>query len=475
MPDVAIADFLASLGLSGADAERARAELESAGLTNPRKSRLSRAKLEPARSVLDARFARFCASCAARTDAGGREVVIVPPAACTRCGGSRNARALTEMVEACEAAGVRRIVVVGGSPDVRRELGAVAGGPELRLVDGTERRTKADAQRDLAWGDLIVIAGASELGHKVSNLYKVSGPTPVVTSGRRGVEAIADVVDRARAHAAEPAEEAIWRGSAPGRSLDACSVSADRAGNSSAVTATRATSSRASRRSPKLVTCAALFPSVRLGSASVLAFADRVAAELGEDDEVAEDVLDEGLALVGDGELRELVRRWRLDYPAQWQSLVHTSADERAVLREVGRGALDAAIMERAATPDELLATVEDSGLSPGPALALVVPPHWVWSYNEARVAVAAGPKTPIDEVAAALHAVRPRAAGVGARGAPRAGAAARRLSAAASALLADACLDVARHRVRPRRPHAPAPRLSAHAARDLQHFAQLT
>lgn len=200
MTDVPIAAFLSSLGLTGGDADRARAVLEAAAITNPRKQRLSEAKLSAARAAIEARFARFCASCAARTDAHGRELVIVAPALCARCGGSRNDRALTELVEACEAAGVRRVVIVGGSPDVRRELGAVSGGPELRLVDGTERRTRPEAQRDLLWADLVVICGASQLAHRVSNLYKGdAGGPPVVTAPRRSVEAIAGaVVEHAR-------------------------------------------------------------------------------------------------------------------------------------------------------------------------------------------------------------------------------------------------------------------------------------
>ncbi|MBA3244890.1 MAG: hypothetical protein H0T61_06895 [Actinobacteria bacterium] len=203
MSDVTITDFLASLGLTGADVERFRAVLEAEGITNPRKSRLSDTKLDRARAAIDARFARFCSSCAARTDAGRREVVTVAAAACMRCGGSRNERALAELVEACEAAGIRRLVVVGGSPEVRRELGALRDRIELRLVDGTERRTRPEAQRDLDWADLVVIGGSSELAHKVSNLYtRDSGPTPVVTASRRGVEAIvAAVVEHVRRRA----------------------------------------------------------------------------------------------------------------------------------------------------------------------------------------------------------------------------------------------------------------------------------
>ena len=110
-------------------------------------------------------------------------MATTPASACTCCGGSRNNRALTELVEACAAAGLRRLVVVGGSPDVRRELGVAKGELELRLIDGTERRTRAEAQRDLDWTDLIVIAGSSELGHKVSSLYtRDRSATPVARS-----------------------------------------------------------------------------------------------------------------------------------------------------------------------------------------------------------------------------------------------------------------------------------------------------
>jgi hypothetical protein len=196
MSDVAIADLLASLGLEGAAAARGRAALEEAGLTNPRKTRMAAGKVERAKAAVDERLARLCASCAERVDACGREVVRVAPAFCANCGGSRNARGLTELRAACERAGIRRVVVVGGSPDVRRELAALGDALELRLVDGLARRTAAQADNDLAWADLVVIAGSSELAHRVSTLYTRSrgnGP-PVITAARRGVEAIAAAV-----------------------------------------------------------------------------------------------------------------------------------------------------------------------------------------------------------------------------------------------------------------------------------------
>ena len=74
---------------------------------------------------------------------------------------------------------------------------------------------------------------------------------------------------------------------------------------------------------------ALLFPSVRLSSAPVLVFAERVAAELGDEDELPKHVLDEGLRLVDESERRRLVEEWSRDFPDRWQSVVHTAADER--------------------------------------------------------------------------------------------------------------------------------------------------
>ena len=196
MSDRLIGDFLASLGLTGAVAERGRAVLEAEGITNPRKSRLSEAKLERARAAIDARFARLCASCAARTDAGGREIVTVAHV------GMHPLRRLAERSRARRARrGMRVRRPTPARPRrwlarrLRRELGALDGPLELRLIDGTARRTGSEAQRDLDWADLVLIAGSSELGHKVSNLYtKAGSATAVVTVPRRGVEAIAAAV-----------------------------------------------------------------------------------------------------------------------------------------------------------------------------------------------------------------------------------------------------------------------------------------
>lgn len=198
MSDVAIADVLRGLGLEGEEAALARTVLELAGLTNPRKQRVSLAKVGRVATAIDAELARLCRRCATEVEGERRLVVIVPSEACARCGGSASARALQGLLGAARAAGVQRIVLVGGSPDVRRELGRLQGPLELRLVDGTERRTGAEARRDVEWADVVVVAGASELAHKVSLLYtrEPAARGKLVTVPRRSVEAIAGEVVR---------------------------------------------------------------------------------------------------------------------------------------------------------------------------------------------------------------------------------------------------------------------------------------
>lgn len=184
---------MAELGLAGPDAARVRVVLDAGGMTNPRKQRVAVNKRERLEAAIAQRFARFCETCAVRTDAGGREPIPVAREFCERCGGSDNARALEEAGERCAAAGLRRLVVVGGSAAFREQFGALGDRLELRLVDGIGRRTKADARGDVEWADVVVICGATELAHRVSTLY--TGDPAVrgklVRTSRRGVAAIA--------------------------------------------------------------------------------------------------------------------------------------------------------------------------------------------------------------------------------------------------------------------------------------------
>ena len=198
MADTAIADFLRAEGFRHADAgARARAALETAGLTRPGKSRMAEEKLERARAALDRLLVRHCSSaeCTAAVADDGREPVEVQRAHCSVCAGSNNTRALRRMGLACAAAGVQRVLVVGGRPPAYASIDDILGRAlEFRFVDGTGNLPNgADALRDCAWADLLVIWAPTPLPHKVSSLYRaeVCGVAHRVTVHRRGIEALA--------------------------------------------------------------------------------------------------------------------------------------------------------------------------------------------------------------------------------------------------------------------------------------------
>lgn len=199
MTDVLIERHLAELGLTGANAALAREALEQAGLTRPGKQRIAVSKLADVRKVIDARYALLCGPCAARRKgAETRTILEVPPAACTLCGGSANQRALREMTERCERLGVRRILLVGGAPALREEFARLGSELELRLVDGTARRTRAEARSDVTWADVICVSSTSELSHQLANRYTGDehAKGKIVTASRRGIEAIADAISQ---------------------------------------------------------------------------------------------------------------------------------------------------------------------------------------------------------------------------------------------------------------------------------------
>lgn len=190
--------WLRAEGYGSADARKtARSALEEAGLTRAGKQRFSAEKVDRVRTALHDRFALHCASseCEAEAKQSGRTPVLCDPkSACERCGGSANKAAEAALIAACQRHSVSKIVVVGGSPAVREELDKkLASALQLRLIDGTERRTSDRAHADLEWADLVLVWGASELHHKVSWLYTQSAPhlrKKVVLVARRGVAAL---------------------------------------------------------------------------------------------------------------------------------------------------------------------------------------------------------------------------------------------------------------------------------------------
>jgi hypothetical protein len=195
------ADMLRDLGFGG-DPGLYEPLLEEAGLSRPRRSRISQAKRDRVRDLLESRYFRICSRGDCATLAAGRRGgrVSAPassPEHCEVCGGSVNRRAVDEMVQACRRAGWAELCIVGGSPNLRQELESlIAGRLRLTLIDGTRRRSLAQAQADIARADRVVVWGGTMLDHKVSNLY--TGPK-VTTSHRRSIGELAAEVVRSAA------------------------------------------------------------------------------------------------------------------------------------------------------------------------------------------------------------------------------------------------------------------------------------
>ena len=135
-----------------------------------------------------------------------------------------------------------------------------------------------------------------------------------------------------------------------------------------------------------------LFPAVRARGDEVERFLAAAAAEHPTPDDVPAEVLQEGLALLGDDERERIVELWTLPYEDRWQSLTAAAANIPAAERALVMGALRAGIAERQPTPAEVVELLEGGRLrrSPLAALALVIPPPYVWSVDEASGACAA-------------------------------------------------------------------------------------
>ena len=131
---------------------------------------------------------------------------------------------------------------------------------------------------------------------------------------------------------------------------------------------------------------ALLFPSVRPKGTAIEAFADRLAAEIGDeprDSTPAEAA--EGVRLLSPGERRRLVRSWAGRYPGRWRKVCSEVGDTALAERTLLTSAVRAAVADRIVCPPGVVAELEDGGLerSPGAALALAISPYAVWSYEE--------------------------------------------------------------------------------------------
>lgn len=195
--DFDIQQLLSELGFAADDAyEKARQALETAKLTNRRKKRINESKRPLVEALLTERFLVTCGNDACDARSSGREVIAAAaPEQCAVCAGSANRRTLDTARELARQADIAHIVVVGGAPRVHEELRRLTP-PEwtVRIVVGTLRRTAEQARSDMQWADLIIVWGATELDHKVSELYTAHRDPRCVVINRRGLSSLFDAV-----------------------------------------------------------------------------------------------------------------------------------------------------------------------------------------------------------------------------------------------------------------------------------------
>jgi hypothetical protein len=129
-----------------------------------------------------------CPACPRPT---GRAIVDVPRQRCDVCSGSDIQRTVKDFVQTALLAGMTKVVVVGGSAQYRRTLRELVPKERIRLtlVPGDKRRLQTDAREDLRNNDLVVVWGATELNHAVSENYTrlPEGASKVWTINHRGI------------------------------------------------------------------------------------------------------------------------------------------------------------------------------------------------------------------------------------------------------------------------------------------------
>jgi len=170
-------DIEALLGLLD---QRAEQLIEAIELVSP----------EPFARLLDERVALVCGRDSCLPD-GPVATVTVEPRRCEICGGSDIRVAYGTFIEACAAGRIRNVVLVGGSPAYRKQIGALASEhPDVRvdLVPGTVRRPTHKAEADMRRADVVVIWGATLLDHSISENYKPGrGKARLLTVRDRGI------------------------------------------------------------------------------------------------------------------------------------------------------------------------------------------------------------------------------------------------------------------------------------------------
>ncbi|MBM3932792.1 MAG: hypothetical protein FJ319_00550 [SAR202 cluster bacterium] len=211
MEDQETTALLAEYGFTGEAAAAALAAMIEASLTNPRKSRIQLSKAPKIEALLSERFVLVCgrdkcreaaeaalragAAAWGQSQAGAPKTIVVGAREfCSVCGGSENARAVREMAEAMARAGKSRLIIIGGTPEMKTKLTSLLPqAVEARFVFAGDYTDTKRADANANWADIIVVWSSTPIPHKQTVPYRAYRP---ITVARRGIAALADGVVR---------------------------------------------------------------------------------------------------------------------------------------------------------------------------------------------------------------------------------------------------------------------------------------
>ena len=206
MTDIAIDNMLTDFGIAPGERRNARNMLFEWGVIrrSPDRANIAASKIAIAGEVLAEAFLWHCnngecrvAAASAAGNADNLPLLLVEQSACAICGGSPGTHSLTQVGSALAAAGLSRILVVGGTERKEREIRQKSpAGIEWRFIDGKVARDDRYYRPHRQWAHIIVIWQSTPLDHRVSEHFDGKGDARIITVRRRGIAALSDEIIR---------------------------------------------------------------------------------------------------------------------------------------------------------------------------------------------------------------------------------------------------------------------------------------
>jgi len=198
---IPISGLLETLGFSNPNVQSAvRQIIETAGYTNPRKTNIAVDKAKLVQIYIKANFRLVCSE-ECDDDAGKKRMksgLRVRTDKCEFCNGSDQNRLVAKMAKSLSDRGLSEILIVGGSTQSANTLNRLLKSCKinLKIIEGTKRTNLKMAKLLCRNVDLVVIWGATQLDHTVSQVFNIAAePGTKVPVARPGLKALVDAVN----------------------------------------------------------------------------------------------------------------------------------------------------------------------------------------------------------------------------------------------------------------------------------------